>query len=603
MSLFRFLPRSQFSIDVCRVLRFVDTIITWDESDLAFFITVALMVLGTSILFLPWAFLLQWTGRVLVVLLLGPQNRLIDVLYVGKHTDDEQRLRSLFEKRWHQARCHIEETTKMKVFRQTVFGRYGVTVPSILWTPHKDNPLPNSTATYKGSDDLPVEDKTIATAVGQLLFGEMIPRSQNALESNHEYSTQQKETIQSILAMGDRIQSTNKAPVSNFSTSYKREREASILLDAGFEVGLLDEEAQYVRHVLNVIHQENSVRELGVEVMEDATASKQFLPAWKSVHDLDELNENDGSSSSSSDGDISVEVPSPTTKTESSRHQNEMGHQSVIELGVEVSEQFKDEAIFAQQSWRDASYSHIQARMIESFNENDNIPPQNVGDNQPPISESGPIKPNIGGAERKPMARTHTPASDIEITEEYEAEDAFTRQAWRFSLDSLPTNVNATEQQNQNDPESLECKLDESGETVLSPLRGDSREQGTVSARKGSGEVAPMDPLSSNTTNTAATTSATVLVSPSLDSELKDEVAPKMTPSNNGEPGDLGPFDPDLLRPSQSFSLFRSSSKSPKAPSPLRTSISMDQADRAIHEDSCADLGFEVVAEWDDDNC
>jgi hypothetical protein len=558
------LPRLQLSIDVCRILRFIDTIITWDESDLAFLITVVLMVLGISIMFLPWAFLLQWTGRILVVLLLGPQNRLIDVLYIGKHTDDEQRLRSLFEKRWFRARLHIEETTKMKVFRQTVFGRYGVTVPSILWTPHKDYPLPHSTATYKGlevkSSEFHSKDKTKATAIGQLLFGHMIPRPRNATRVNHEYSNQRKETIQSIFAMEHKLQSADKIPLSNISPSYKREREASILLDAGFEVGLFDEEAQYVRNVLKSAPRE-SIQELGIEVMNDATASKRFLPAWKSVHDFDEVKEDDGSTSSSSDCDRSVEVPSPPKK-ESTRPHDDMWHQSIIELGVEVSEEFKDEAMFAQQSWRGASCS--STRSIEMPYEKNDIPQQRGLDKKAPIFESGPLEPNLDGTINNSMAWRQTRVSQFghDVVEKYEAEDAFTRQSLRFSLDTLPTNVNATEPLSQNDPELLEVKVDEA-ENLLSPIRSYSLQE----------------------------SQGTSLVSPS---ELKVEAAPKPT-----ERANRIPVDPHIVRPSQSFSLILSSSKSPKAAIQLHASISMDQADR---EDSSAELGFEVVAEWIDDD-
>ena len=61
--------------DIIRFIRFIDTVISWEESYLSFFLTVALIAVGSVLLFVPWGPLLKWTGRLAVIVILGPQNR------------------------------------------------------------------------------------------------------------------------------------------------------------------------------------------------------------------------------------------------------------------------------------------------------------------------------------------------------------------------------------------------------------------------------------------------------------------------------------------------------------------------------------------------
>jgi hypothetical protein len=89
--------------DVCRVFRFLDTLITWEESDHSFFITLFLILGGIVMFFIPWAFLFTWTGRIVVVLLLGPQNKILDMVYFRHVPTDEQKIRQLFMERMFQA--------------------------------------------------------------------------------------------------------------------------------------------------------------------------------------------------------------------------------------------------------------------------------------------------------------------------------------------------------------------------------------------------------------------------------------------------------------------------------------------------------------------
>ena len=61
--------------DIIRAIRFIDTVISWEESYLSFFLTLALIAIGLLCLLVPWGPLLKWTGRLAVIGILGPQNR------------------------------------------------------------------------------------------------------------------------------------------------------------------------------------------------------------------------------------------------------------------------------------------------------------------------------------------------------------------------------------------------------------------------------------------------------------------------------------------------------------------------------------------------
>jgi C2 domain len=85
--------------NVCRAFRLVDTVITWEESDLSFFLTLFFILCGIVMLFIPWSFILTWTGRIVVLLLLGPQNKIVDLVYYRHIPTDEQKIRKLFMER------------------------------------------------------------------------------------------------------------------------------------------------------------------------------------------------------------------------------------------------------------------------------------------------------------------------------------------------------------------------------------------------------------------------------------------------------------------------------------------------------------------------
>jgi hypothetical protein len=84
---------------ICRNFRLIDTVITWEDSSIAFFVTLFFILGGLLLLCIPWAFLFKWTGRVLTVVILGPQNKLIDLFFYRYIPTDDERIRKLFMER------------------------------------------------------------------------------------------------------------------------------------------------------------------------------------------------------------------------------------------------------------------------------------------------------------------------------------------------------------------------------------------------------------------------------------------------------------------------------------------------------------------------
>ncbi|CAB9526353.1 expressed unknown protein [Seminavis robusta] len=612
--------------NICRLLRFADTIITWEESDLSFLLTVALFVTGSTILFLPWAFLLKWTGRILVIVLFGPQNHLIHVLYIQKRTNDEQKLRNLFRHRIHQVRCHLEEITRLKVFRQSVFGKYSIAVPSILWTPHRDYPNPTSTAKYQGTrmqDNLPGKEKIKGAAIGQFIVGKMIPRPLGAMKECRNYSMQQKETIESILAMPEaNIEGPEQTKSPACSPLNQIGRESSAFLDAGFEVAeLFDEEAQYVKNVFKPTPQE-SLRELGVEIREEATMSKMFLPAFRSVHDFDEFDQDDENSSSSEEESICgdkesanavtswknaslsprqhVVVARPTrarrqsvvepgvevTEEESASIDKavdkqsanvetaktldllqpatasiskEVRRQSVVELGVEVTEEFTEEAAFAQQSWNQFSPSDLvfpdllaSAAEVEHTNETlalspcrreqglkIEIPLSEKNDEEDPFRSSQSIPTSSSSARKLPRQQSD---GDIKVDEQCE-------QLTLLSIVPIPTIW--SDQINGNDDATSAGEGE--AEDILMPL-------------------------------------------PAVDSPIQPSGTIVPPPQHRSRKSTFLEVPPP--QPPKSSSVEQSSTQVPIG-SALRTSVSMDEGEsQGIDTVESDDRGFEIVAEW-----
>ena len=342
--------------------------------------------MGTIFLFLPWAFLFKWTGRLLVVVLLGPQNKLIDILWYSNVPTDEQQIYQIFARRMFEARCKQEESNKLKAFRHALFGKYATWVPPLFWTPHQDFPLPESTAVHEslvGESAEPTSTSTEGNATstaaaklfdiqdfdslpliaGQQLHGKMIPRPEEGWKRNVQESKLKLEAAQaSLLAEeAESQQSQDGQKGGGIGFSPQRSRRSSVI-EEGFEVtDMFDEEAGFVRDVLTA-KREESLYELGVEVLEtdgaggDGDIDEIFLPAWRSIRNLSDEGEGGGTTTSGEDSSTSnlLQRPTPTAPVRMLKRDSTT-QQSTIELGLEIAEQIEEEKQFAAQSWQSTS--------------------------------------------------------------------------------------------------------------------------------------------------------------------------------------------------------------------------------------------------------
>jgi hypothetical protein len=103
------------------------------------------MAAGLVSLFLPWTFILTWTGRIVVWGFLGPQMKLVDLTLTTRsggggtkgdgETDEKdgvtvQKLVETFQTQFNLARMRREETVKLKDIKELAFGKYSIQVPS-----------------------------------------------------------------------------------------------------------------------------------------------------------------------------------------------------------------------------------------------------------------------------------------------------------------------------------------------------------------------------------------------------------------------------------------------------------------------------------------
>lgn len=262
--------------NICRLCRLIDSIITWEESVVSFWVTIVFLIVGVIFLFMPWGFLFQWIFRITVVLLLGPQNRLLD-MYLKRQSTDEHKLRKLFAARLFVARCHQEEAGKLKAFLHVLYGKYSTAVPTLMWTPHQDRPLPESEARVvdKSLDTLVCDD--LPYIPGQKVYGLMIPRPHDEWVDNREESNVGKARMDAALSMVEKT-----APNEVKSFEFKKNKSSE---DEGFEViDGYDEEAVIANNT-----QESLQGDWGEEVVEIYAEEAQFVQQSFRVRDEQRL--------------------------------------------------------------------------------------------------------------------------------------------------------------------------------------------------------------------------------------------------------------------------------------------------------------------------
>jgi hypothetical protein len=146
----------QWLSSICLKIRFVRAVFNWSEAEISFFVTLALFGSSFIALFIPWAFLLRWTCRIVAWVFLGPWMRLADSILHGSNAESRRKhakaqsskqIYDSFRQQHKLARIQRESALKMKAFRKILFGRYNTRVPERGFVSrHEDIPLPESFA-------------------------------------------------------------------------------------------------------------------------------------------------------------------------------------------------------------------------------------------------------------------------------------------------------------------------------------------------------------------------------------------------------------------------------------------------------------------------
>lgn len=164
---------------VCRFLRFIKIVVTWEESLLSFWITACFLSGGLASLLLPWKFILYWVSRLVVYGILGPHMKLVGLIVFRDEVKDDEMIQSIierFRKMSQGARIRHQEAVKLKDVLCLSFGPYSTLTPAFNLNRHYDHPLPASFARLHHSK---ASSKLIFTSEfvpGQKCFGAMIPR-------------------------------------------------------------------------------------------------------------------------------------------------------------------------------------------------------------------------------------------------------------------------------------------------------------------------------------------------------------------------------------------------------------------------------------------
>lgn len=181
-------PIQKYLAKTCRGIRFAKNVFLWNEPYIAFFLTAACLMIGFVFLFVPWAFLFQWTSRIIAWVGFGPHMKLVDIFWYSKFENlsgeershqIKQNLKSHLEvvkKREKEAQIQHEEAEKLKRFKQALFGHYILRVPIFRKERLPDVPMHSSSANpYEPSED-DHQDVHVDRIGGQHLVGTMIPK-------------------------------------------------------------------------------------------------------------------------------------------------------------------------------------------------------------------------------------------------------------------------------------------------------------------------------------------------------------------------------------------------------------------------------------------
>lgn len=188
-------PVQQNLAMLCRYIRHVKHVASWQECYIAFWVTAGCFLLSFVCLFIPWFFIIQWVARVTVWTLFGPWMKLVDIYYVTKLkplTEEEQRKKKYLErekrdgrtqKALSDARLKREEQVKLKDMKKILFGKFITRVPVLKEDRYRDLPTAESHAKPHRPKPSPISELAMKDAgynkkrmAGQHLIGDMIPK-------------------------------------------------------------------------------------------------------------------------------------------------------------------------------------------------------------------------------------------------------------------------------------------------------------------------------------------------------------------------------------------------------------------------------------------
>lgn len=176
-------------------VRVTRNVVIWEECYIAFWVTAGCLILSVAFLFVPWAFMIKWSSRIIVWTLLGPWMKLVDIFYVSKirELSDEELAaqkrtleiarRKKMQAAVTEARINRENTEKLKAMKKIMFGKFVTKVPVLKQDRHRDIPLPESLAVPYITKQHTLAELAMKEAgyhrtrlPGQHLVGDMIPK-------------------------------------------------------------------------------------------------------------------------------------------------------------------------------------------------------------------------------------------------------------------------------------------------------------------------------------------------------------------------------------------------------------------------------------------
>jgi hypothetical protein len=172
--------------DIVVKARIATSIILWEETYYAFWITTISFAASIVMLLIPWGLLLRWVFRIIAWVFLGPWMAIVDRLYFRANpimTDEEKeasrkkRLKSRYEVAVEAAsNYHVkrERGIKLQAMKKYMFGKFLIRVPRFREALYQDIPLPASFAEPypSNAEAIVINDRKY----GQNLFGDMVPQ-------------------------------------------------------------------------------------------------------------------------------------------------------------------------------------------------------------------------------------------------------------------------------------------------------------------------------------------------------------------------------------------------------------------------------------------